>query len=347
MEKQRADSIEIERLLNLGRSTAEAGYWAAARHYFVRVLRIDPDNEEALLWQAGLADDPRESIAYLQQVLKNNPSNKRAQAGLEWARQRLHKPQLIEGAQPRRSARFRLWPALVIGLLLLCAVGGAFGIKNNETLHAIIFPPTSTPTATLTPTQTPTLTLTATPITTSTPTVTPTVTPTRTTTPTPTATNTLAPSPSPTCTSLPTAILPAPQPARGEKWIEVNLSTQTLIAYEGEAEVFRALVSTGAARTPTVTGRFRIYHKLLSQTMVGPGYVQPNVPYVMYFYGAYSLHGTYWHNDFGRPRSHGCVNLRVQDAKWLFEWTDPPLPSGASEVWDTTRSSGTLVVIHD
>lgn len=339
MDKQHANATEVERLLNLGRSTAEAGHWAAARRYFVRVLRMDPDNEEALLWQAGLADDPRESIAYLQQLLRINPHNKRAQAGLEWAKQRMQRAQPTARTQPKRTALLPWWPALVAGLLLLCAVGGAFSITNNETLRGFIFPPTSTPTATATPTYTPTQTPTATPTATSTPTVTPTATPTHTATPTP--------SPTPTYTSSPTVIPPAPQPERGEKWIEVDLSTQTLIAYEGNVEVFRALVSTGTAQTPTVTGRFRIYRKLLSQTMVGPGYVQPNVPYVMYFYGAYSLHGTYWHNDFGRPRSHGCVNLRVQDAKWLFEWTDPPLPPGASEVWDTTGSAGTLVVIHD
>ena len=134
-------------------------------------------------------------------------------------------------------------------------------------------------------------------------------------------------------------------PVRGEKWIDVDISTQTLIAYEGEVEVFRTTVSTGAAWTPTVKGRFRILHKFVLQTMVGADYVQPNVPWVMYFYGAYSIHGAYWHNDFGRPRSHGCVNLRVPDAKWLFEWADPPLPAGASEVWDSTR--GTVVVVHD
>jgi hypothetical protein len=71
------------------------------------------------------------------------------------------------------------------------------------------------------------------------------------------------------------------------------------------------------------------------------------VPYVMYFYGGYSLHGTYWHNDFGRARSHGCVNLRTPAAKWLFDWTTPPLPPGASQVWDTVSGTGTLVVVHD
>ena len=79
--------------------------------------------------------------------------------------------------------------------------------------------------------------------------------------------------------------------------------------------------------------------------MVGPDYEQPNVPYVMYFYGAYSLHGAYWHNDFGRPRSHGCVNLPVADAKWLFYWTEPPLPAGSAQVWNSYN--GTLVVVHD
>ena len=110
--------------------------------------------------------------------------------------------------------------------------------------------------------------------------------------------------------------------------------------------MFRTIVSTGAPQTPTVTGRFRIYHKLLSQTMSGPGYVQPNVPYVMYFYGAYSIHGAYWHNDFGRARSHGCVNLRIPDAEWLFGWADPPLPPGRTQIWVGSTNVGTLVVVH-
>ena len=125
----------------------------------------------------------------------------------------------------------------------------------------------------------------------------------------------------------------------------MDLSAQTLTAYEGDVAIFSTKVSTGAPSTPTVKGRFRISHKLVSQTMVGPGYVQPDVPWVMYFYGAYSIHGAYWHNDFGRARSHGCVNMRVSEAKWLFEWADPPLAAGAGEVYDAKR--GTVVVVHD
>jgi lipoprotein-anchoring transpeptidase ErfK/SrfK len=136
-----------------------------------------------------------------------------------------------------------------------------------------------------------------------------------------------------------------PTPERGNRWIEVDISTQTLIAWEGEVEVFRTVVSTGTTWTPTVLGRYRIHHKLISQTMVGPGYVQPDVPYVQYFYGGYSLHGAYWHNDFGTRRSHGCVNLSVPDSKWLFYWTDPGWPAGASQGYDAVN--GTRVVVHE
>jgi len=129
------------------------------------------------------------------------------------------------------------------------------------------------------------------------------------------------------------AAKPAPAPVQAPtsgKWIDVNLTTQSLVAYEGQRPVYWATVSTGRARTPTPTGRYRIYKKLRSTTMSGPGYRFRDVPHVMYFHGNYTLHGTYWHSNFGRPMSHGCVNLRLADAQWLYEWA--PV--------------GTLVVIH-
>lgn len=123
----------------------------------------------------------------------------------------------------------------------------------------------------------------------------------------------------------------APAPATGgARWIDVNLSTQRLTAYQGNTPVFSALISGGLSRTPTVVGRFKIYTKLTSTRMAGPGYDLPNVPYTMYFYKGYAIHGTYWHNNFGRPMSHGCVNMRTQDAAWLFNWA----------------SVGTTVVTH-
>jgi len=106
----------------------------------------------------------------------------------------------------------------------------------------------------------------------------------------------------------------------GGKWIDVNLSKQRLTAYQGNTPVFSALISAGLPRTPTVVGRFKINTKLRATRMRGPGYDLPNVPYTMYFYRGYAIHGTYWHNNFGRPMSHGCVNMRTSDAAWLFNW---------------------------
>ncbi len=195
---------------------------------------------------------------------------------------------------------------------------------------------TSSPTATLTPSPSPLPTETDTPVPTPTATAAPSA------TPSPTATLP-PPPPSPTATAVPAA--PPPPGANGEKWIDVDLTKQQLTAYQGTSPVFQALVSTGLPGTPTVIGQFRIYWKLVATDMAGPGYYLPAVPYTMYFLRGYSLHGTYWHHNFGQPMSHGCVNLRTEDAKWLFDWTDPPLPAGATQV--QANGSGTLVVVHN
>ena len=115
----------------------------------------------------------------------------------------------------------------------------------------------------------------------------------------------------------------SPSPPSGGssgRWIDVNLSAQRVTAYEGNTAVRSTLASTGLARTPTPTGRFRIYVKYASSLMSGPGYYLPNVPYAMYFYKGYSIHGTYWHSNFGHPMSHGCVNLPTSEAQWLYNW---------------------------
>lgn len=106
----------------------------------------------------------------------------------------------------------------------------------------------------------------------------------------------------------------------GERWIDVDLRQQKVRAYEGRELVKTFVVSTGRARTPTVTGQYKIWIKLEFDDMRGPGYYLRDVPYVMYFYKGYGLHGTYWHDNFGTPMSHGCVNLRTEDARWLFEF---------------------------
>ncbi len=87
--------------------------------------------------------------------------------------------------------------------------------------------------------------------------------------------------------------------------------------------------------------------KVRAQTMSGPGYYLPNVEWVQYFYEEYAFHGTYWHNKFGQPMSHGCVNMTNEDARWLFDWAAPAFAS-SGPIWQrtTTDSQGTLVVVH-
>ena len=107
----------------------------------------------------------------------------------------------------------------------------------------------------------------------------------------------------------------------GEHWIDVDLSQQRVYAYEGDTVVNSFVVSTGTWQTPTVTGKYKVWIKLRSAAMSGPGYYLPDVPYIMYFYKGYGLHGTYWHNNFGTPMSHGCVNLTIPDAAWLYNFS--------------------------
>lgn len=121
---------------------------------------------------------------------------------------------------------------------------------------------------------------------------------------------------------------PISEPTSGERWIDVNLATQTLTAYEARRPVHTAVVSTGLPHTPTPVGQFRVWVKLRYDDMQGPGYYLPDVPYVMYFHRGYGLHGTYWHHNFGRPMSHGCVNLSNADAQWLFNWASVGVPIG-------------------
>lgn len=113
------------------------------------------------------------------------------------------------------------------------------------------------------------------------------------------------------------------------KYIVIKLSTQQLFAYQNGVLIKTIVVSTGKPSTPTpITPPGKYYHvyiKLEKAHMVGPGYDTPDVPWTMYFYQGYAIHGAYWHNMFGTPVSHGCVNLRVvngpDDAKWMYDWT--------------------------
>lgn len=122
------------------------------------------------------------------------------------------------------------------------------------------------------------------------------------------------------------AVLGAKTPDEN-KHIYVDLAAQKLYAYDGSTEYFQTLISSGRwGKTPV--GNFNIWSKLRATRMSGGSgadyYDLPNVPYTMYFYGDFGLHGAYWHNNFGHTMSHGCVNMRIVDAKKIFEWVDAP-----------------------
>ena len=136
-----------------------------------------------------------------------------------------------------------------------------------------------------------------------------------------------------------------------EKWIDVDLDTQTLRAMEGDKEVMKFLISSGKW-APTPTGEYRIWIKLRYTKMSGGDktkntyYYLPNVPFVMYFYQGFGLHGAYWHNNFGQPMSHGCVNMAIPDAEKIFYWVGPVLPEGAIMIKSTQDNPGTRIVVH-
>lgn len=144
----------------------------------------------------------------------------------------------------------------------------------------------------------------------------------------------------------------APRPEQigpDEKWIEVNLFEQTMAAYEGDRIVYATLISSGKAPWYTPTGLFRVWAKVAQSKMSGragypDSYFLENVPWILYFKGSVGFHGAYWHDRFGTPQSHGCVNLSTEDARWLFNWATPTAISGWTV--STPQNPGTWVWVH-
>lgn len=120
-------------------------------------------------------------------------------------------------------------------------------------------------------------------------------------------------------------------PTKGvtDRWISVNLSEQYLVVYDQDLPVYAALVSTGKETGwATGSGIFTVYHKDESYSLFTPdpnvvgNYLIQDVPHILYYQGSFAVHGAYWHDNFGLPNSHGCVNLSPTDAEWLFNWAD-------------------------
>lgn len=313
----------------------------SARRLASHAAALAPDREEPWLILAAVAS-PQGSLEYLKQALKLNPSSPNARKGIHWAIRRLQSGEQLSpkvrritrsapGLHLRKKSPVSVskWLPLLLAVVILCPLAFLW-LLSPQISKAILpseVPPLAvanftkaTRTPTNTPTYSPTPTSTATPTATHTPTVTPTSTPTSTPTKAPPS-----PEPPPDFLRLPAGV------GKQERWIEVNLTKQTAAAYQGKKLIRSFIISSGTWQHPTVTGLYRIYVKYKFADMAGPGYYLPDVPNVMYFYKGYGLHGTYWHNNFGIPMSHGCVNFTIEDSAWLFEFA----------------SVGTVVYIHD
>nr|MDQ3036521.1 L,D-transpeptidase [Myxococcota bacterium] len=154
----------------------------------------------------------------------------------------------------------------------------------------------------------------------------------------------------------PTLSAPPEEVGEHERWIDVHLRTQTLVAYEGARPLFATLVSTGRAGAGhvTPTGTFRIWVKLAEDTMDDlertdqeSNYAIEGVPWVQYFSRGIGLHAAFWHDQFGTRRSHGCVNLAPRDARRLFGFTAPALPAGWDAILTTDARRGTVVRVRE
>lgn len=143
------------------------------------------------------------------------------------------------------------------------------------------------------------------------------------------------------------------------RWIDVGLLSQTVVLYEGDRPVYVTLASTGRdgigdpkTTLSTPQGTFRVYQKhvttKMDSTAADSEFELRDVPWVMYFKGGYAMHAAYWHDDFGRPRSHGCINLAPIDARYAFFWSAPDIPEHWHAAYSgETLGSGTLIHIHE
>ena len=139
---------------------------------------------------------------------------------------------------------------------------------------------------------------------------------------------------------------PSSVPANG-KWIHVDLSEQTLVAYEGDKPVYATVISSGKEGYQPPTGLFEVEQKYISTTMnatdpIDGFYEVEEVPWTLYYHGGYALHGAYWHTDFGKVRSHGCTNIAPVDARWLYYWSEPEVPAA----WHAVRFQRETTWVH-
>ncbi|NKQ34237.1 MAG: L,D-transpeptidase family protein [Chloroflexi bacterium] len=352
-------AVSSDELVRRAATAVKQGQSNHARLLLQEAVRRDPQNYRAWLWLASIAPTPQASldcVARAEMLRPNDPAVREARA---WAEKRLaaiSPANTLPNVPPEADSRSVIWKgSLALMLVLLLGLAALFVWSNLRVeTNAGVTAVSPAPAANLSASSRQVLQspisqsfdtaqdkspIANTPI----PHIPAKSIGSKAGDPRPTWTATPIPSPTPTPapTYVPTFVSPGYQDAQrpfgvgpDERWIDVNLSRQYLIAYEGDAPVFETYISGGLPGFETVTGQFRIWLRYESQTMdgrlLGYDYYLENVPYVQYFYQDYALHGAYWHNSFGQPMSHGCVNIAPADAGWLFNWA----------------SLGTLVNVH-
>jgi lipoprotein-anchoring transpeptidase ErfK/SrfK len=309
-------------LLDQARSALQHNDQPTARRLARIAVGADPNFRDAWLLMADLSSGNARK-AYLEQASRLSPDTIPTTVTPIF-KDETHpnkKPtHPLPAVKPKRSFLFIILAAVILSGTILTVMLAWMFLPTGQTVSAAdhssyrqagdLAKPTLTPTNTPEPTQTSTATF----------------------TPPPTQTAT----PEPILTNTPQAINLLPIPGipeniiEGERWIDVDLTNQRTYAFEGSTLIRTFIVSTGTQYHPTVTGQYHIYVKYRYDDMAGPGYYLPDVPYTMYFYQGYSFHGTYWHDNFGVPMSHGCINMTIADSEWLYYWA----------------SIGTLVNIH-
>ncbi len=330
------DNYNFDALINQALEALTAGDKYQARSLAEKAIKINPRHEIPWLVLAAISP-PEASLRFANEALKHNPKSIRARKAIRWALRRQRQKRSVTARRiivnrhlQLKSFRKKRSFLAPYGLLIAVALSFAYLWLSNP---AITFADSNQNVIKSGENRVAKATLTYTP----TPTFTPTYTPTPTFTPSPTPTDTPTPTPTNSPTPRPTRAKPKPRAGgipdgieKDQRWIDIDLTNQMLYAYQGKNLVNSFVVSTGVWTHPTVVGQYQIYLMYRYADMSGPGYYLPNVPYVMYFYSGYGIHGTYWHHNFGTPMSHGCINMQTDEAAWIFNWA----------------SLGTLVNIH-
>ena len=302
-----------------------------AKRYAKQAQKLNPVHETPWLILAATTN-PEQALHYLSEAKSLIPNSQRIDQAIGITQQRInrlndHKSQKITAdpiqiKQPavtraRKTTKPGLVGLILLAIILIAGAALAFGRQTpvRHMVSAFFATPTFLSERPQDAYQKPTITPSGTPTATATATTTPTSTFTPTPTPTATATHTVTPSPTPTFTATSLPVITS------ERWILVKLNEQMLYAYEGDVLVNSFLVSTGLPNTPTLVGQFAVYIKYRYTNMSGPGYFLQDVEYTQYYDKDYGIHAATWHNNWGTPMSRGCVNMRLEDSKWLYDWT--------------------------